>query len=87
MNKKNEFNANGFLNIVKKYSDIEELTLDILQEFIDKIVVHHRKEITGETIQQIEIYYRVICHVEIPQSLLRSFDQKRRTYCIKQYIL
>lgn len=49
--KKHELNANGFLNIVKKYFDIEELTFDILQEFIDKIVVHHREEIMGETIQ------------------------------------
>ena len=82
--KKHELNANGFLKIVRKYSDIEELTLDILQEFIDKIVVHHREEIMGETIQKIKIYYRIIGHIEIPhiiksehQSLIRSFGRKK----------
>lgn len=82
--KKHELNANGFLKIVRKYSDIEELTLDILQEFIDKIVVYHREEIMGETIQKIEIYYRMIGHIEIPhitksehQSLIRSFGRKK----------
>ena len=69
--KKHELSANGFLNIVKKYSDIEELTLD-------------REEIMGETIQKIEIYYRMIGHIEIPhitksehQSLIRSFGRKK----------
>ena len=50
---KHELNADGFLKIVRKYSEVEELTLDILQEFIDKIVVHHREEAMGETIQKI----------------------------------
>lgn len=40
--KEHELNADGFLKIVRKYSSVEELTPDILHEFIDKIVVHHR---------------------------------------------
>ena len=48
--KKHQFNADGFLKIVRKYSEVEELTLGILQEFIDKIVVYHREKIMGETI-------------------------------------
>ena len=63
---KHELNADGFLKIVRKYSEVEELTLDILQEFIDKIIIHHREEIMGETIQKIEIYYKMIGHIEIP---------------------
>ncbi len=65
--KKHEFNADGFLKIVRKYSEVEELTLGILQEFIDKIVVHYREEIMGETIQKVEIYYKIIGHIEIPK--------------------
>lgn len=37
--KAHELNADGFLKIVRKYYEIEELKLDILQEFIDKIVI------------------------------------------------
>ncbi len=82
--KKHELNADGFLKIVRKYSEVEELTLDILQEFIDKIIIHHREEIMGETIQKIEIYYKMIGHIEIPhitktehQSLIRNFGRKK----------
>jgi len=81
--KMHELNADGFLKIVRKYSEVEELTLDILQEFIDKIIVHHREEVMGETVQQIEIYYKMIGHVEIPhikkserQNLIENFGRK-----------
>lgn len=81
---KHELNADGFLKIVRKYSEVEELTLDILQEFIDKIIIHHREEVMGETIQQIEIYYKMIGHVETPhikkserQNLIENFGRKK----------
>lgn len=82
--KKHELNAEGFLKIVRKYSEIEELTLDVLQEFVDKIVVHHREEIMGETIQKVEIYYKMIGHLEIPkmskpekESYIKNFGRKK----------
>lgn len=82
--KKHELNANGFLKIVRKYSDIEELTLDILQEFIDKIVVYHREEIMGETIQKIEIYYKMIGNIKVPkmakvekENYIKTFGRKK----------
>ena len=49
--KSHELNADGFLQIVRKYSSVEELTPDILHEFIDKIIVHHKENVFGETIQ------------------------------------
>ncbi len=65
--KAHEMNADGFLQIVRKYTDITELTTEILHEFIDKIVVHHREQVHGETIQKVEIYYKMIGYVELPQ--------------------
>ncbi len=43
------------------------LMLNILHEFIDKIVVHHREEAFGEKVQKIEIYYKMIGQVQIPK--------------------
>ena len=42
--KKHELNADGFLQIVRKYSSIAVLSPNILHEFIDKIVIHHREK-------------------------------------------
>ena len=55
------------MQIVKKYFSVEELTPDILHEFIDKVVVHHREEVFGEKFQKIEIYYKMIGQVQIPK--------------------
>ena len=81
--KKHEMNADGFLQIVRKYTDIKEITPEILREFIDKIVVHHREQLFGETVQKVEIYYKMIGYVELPkmtksekESLTVTFGRK-----------
>lgn len=51
---------NKFITIVKETIEFEELTLSILQRFIDKIIVHHAEKINGEKNQKIEIYYKFI---------------------------
>jgi len=61
-----EMNADGFLQLVRKYTDIQELTLEILHEFVDRIVVHHKEQLFGETVQKVEIYYKMIGYVELP---------------------
>lgn len=50
-----------FINVIRKYTDVEKLDAAILNELIDKIVVHHKeKSDDGKTYQQIEIFYRFI---------------------------
>ena len=66
---------NSFLNIVKKYSEIEELTIDILNEFIDKIIVYHRETIQGITSQKIEIFYKMIGNIQIPKLSRKEENQ------------
>lgn len=39
----------------------------ILREFIDKIVVYHREKIGNEMVQRVDIYYKMIGHIELPQ--------------------
>lgn len=59
--KKQKDASDRFINIVKKYTYINELDANILNELIDRIVVHHKeKDQSGRTYQQIEIYYRFI---------------------------
>ena len=60
-------NADGFLQLVRKYTNIHELTSEILHEFVDKIVVHHKEQLFGETVQKVEIYYKMIGYVELPE--------------------
>lgn len=55
-----------FLAFVHKYTDITELTPVIINEFVDKILVHKAEKIDGERVMEIEIYLNFIGKVELP---------------------
>ena len=54
------------MSAVRKYTDLRELTSEIVWEFIDHIVIHSAEKIGKEKVQKIEIYYNCIDVFEIP---------------------
>ncbi len=59
--KANASSADKFINVIRRYTVVKELDAAILNELIDKIVVHHKeKGDDGHIYQQIEIFYRFI---------------------------
>lgn len=81
---KHEMNAEKFLTLVRKYTVVETLTREILQEFIDKIIVHHKEKVCGEEVQRIEIYYNFIGGIELlhlsqqeSENLIRYFGRNK----------
>lgn len=65
--KENEVRTDKFLRLVKKYSEFEEITTPMLNEFIDKILVHepvYGKKKSHKT-QEIEIYFNFIGKLEL----------------------
>jgi hypothetical protein len=50
--------AAEFFGLIAKYTDIEELTLSLLHELIDKIVIHERDKKKNE--QEIDVHFRFI---------------------------
>ena len=55
-----------FLDVVKRYTEMQELTPQILREFVSKIIVHHRQRIDGVDVQKIEIVYNCIGAIDFP---------------------
>ena len=53
-------NVGKFLGVVRKHTDIQELTPMLLREFIDKIIVHEPDRSSGKRTQQIEIHYNFV---------------------------
>lgn len=54
-------NMERFLPLIKKYTDITEVTPHILNELIEKIVVHEKVQGSdGMMTQQVDIYYKFI---------------------------
>ncbi|MGN0107514.1 MAG: DUF4368 domain-containing protein, partial [Hominilimicola sp.] len=59
---------NHFLELAKKYTDFSVLTPSMINEFIDKIVIHAADKTRGEREQEIEIYLKYIGKFDIPAS-------------------
>lgn len=53
-------NTTRFLELVREYTDMKELTKPILNELIDKVVVYDAEKVNGKRVQRIDIYYRFI---------------------------
>lgn len=58
-----------FITVVKKYTDLTELTPEIVREFIDRIIIHAPDKSSGRRLQEIEIIYN---HIGV-------FDQSKVT--------
>ena len=59
--KNDEENTERFLKIVDKYTDITELTYDLLRDFIDKIYIYEKDKINKT--RKIEIFYNFVGNI------------------------
>ena len=53
-------NAEQFTRLIREYAGIEELDAALLNTLIDKITVVEAKEVDGEKVQEVKIYYKFI---------------------------
>lgn len=63
--KENASNARKWVELMKQYTDLQELTAPLLNTLISKIVVHHpQKAEDGTMEQEIEIFYRFVGKID-----------------------
>ena len=82
----NTANAEQFLALAKKYTDFSELTTPMINEFVDKILVHAPEKIDGDRVQEVEIYLNFIGYFEAPVPELTPEEEKRQEYLRKRRI-
>ena len=63
---KKSTNLTQFITNVKKYTEITELTPEILNELIEKIMVHQATKVDNKRVQEVDIYYRGIGIISFP---------------------
>ena len=59
-------NINRFMAIVKRYSDFDEITPEILRAFVDKIIIHEKVKVDGHYVHTIEIIYNFVEDIDLP---------------------
>jgi len=73
-----------FMELAKKYTDFSELTTMMINEFIDKIIVHAPEKVDGDRVQEVEIYLKFIGHFELPAPELTEEEIKRQEFLKKE---
>lgn len=58
--------ADKFIAVVRRYTDFTELTTPMLNEFIEKVVVHEATGGRTDRKQKIDIYFNFVGQVELP---------------------
>ncbi|MFR1554090.1 MAG: recombinase family protein [Lachnospiraceae bacterium] len=63
----NDCNISKFIALIKSYTEVVELTPEILNSFIDKIYVGKPDRINGQRVQNVRIVYKLVGAVDISQ--------------------
>lgn len=69
--KEKRLNAESFLSMVRKYTDIKELTAEIIRSFVEKIEVQQPEKVPGTRTkkQTVVIWWNFIGAVDIPDEI------------------
>ena len=67
-----------FMALARKYTDFSELTTPMINEFIEKIIVHAPEKVDGDRVQQVDIYLSFIGQFELPAPELSPEEEKKQ---------
>jgi len=79
-------NVSAFIQKVKRYTEIKELTPAIVNEFIDHILVSKKQVIDGKTVYPIDIYYNGVGIINAPsaEEYEEMFQERLKQKCSKE---
>lgn len=60
-------NVDWFLSLVRKYTDVQELTAEIIREFVERVYVHKAEYVDGRRVQRIRIVWNCIGEFNPPE--------------------
>ena len=71
-------NTDKFIELAKRYTDFTELTTPMLNEFIEKIIVHEGKGSGNDRRQRIDIYLNFIGAFEVPAHIVTPMEAEEQ---------
>ena len=78
---KNTVRTDKFMEVVRKYQDCEEITTPMLNEFIEKIVVHEADKSGGRLNrkQKVDIYFNFVGQIDLSEPTMQEETTKKPT--------
>lgn len=66
--KKEDANIESFCALVDKYTAFDELTPRMLNEFVEKVLVHRAEKVDRKRVQKVEVYLNFIGKIDLPEA-------------------
>ncbi len=57
-------NVDRFLALVRKYTDVQKLTAELIRAFVEKVIVHQAEKIDGHRVQKVRIVWNCIGEID-----------------------
>lgn len=78
---KNTVSTDKFMEVVRKYQDCEEITTPMLNEFIEKIVVHETDKSGGRLNrkQEVDIYFNFVGQIDLSEPTMKEESTDKPT--------
>ena len=78
------FRSDKFIELIKNYTDFSELTTPMINEFLEKIIVHEADKSSGERKQRIDIYFNFIGKFDIPEEYKNLIELEEEKLLIEE---
>ena len=77
----NTVRTDKFMEVVRKYQDCEEITTPMLNEFIEKIVVHEADKSGGRLNrkQKVDIYFNFVGQIDLSEPITQEQSEGKPT--------
>lgn len=78
---KNTLRTDKFMEVVRKYKDCEEITTPMLNEFIEKIIVHEADKSGGRLNrkQKVDIYFNFVGQIDLSEPITQEKATEKPT--------
>jgi hypothetical protein len=58
--------AEKFIEIVRRYTEFDALNVSMLNEFVEKVIVHEGDKSSGKRVQKVDVHLNFIGHFDVP---------------------
>jgi hypothetical protein len=72
----NNVRADKFIEIVRRYTEFEELTTPMLNAFVEKVVIHEGDKSSGKRVQKVDIFLSFIGNFDIPDDPIEKSPEE-----------
>jgi len=65
-----------FVELIRKYTEFNELTTPMLNEFVDRVLIYKPDKSSGERVQRVDIYLSFIGKFEVPAAVEQRTERE-----------